>query len=153
MDKKILFVLFLLLSMALVAAYLRGNFSSAKASTVNSIVSIGKKEFSVEVADTLPKQIRGLSGHAPLAEGQGMLFLFGFARQQAFWMKDMLFPIDIIWIQDGKVIGFAEDAPVPTGMNTPTFYSPAPADTVLEVSAGTVKREGIKVGDAVVIRL
>jgi len=153
MDKRILLVLFLLLSTAIVAAYLRGNFSSAK--TTGARVSVGGTEFKVEIADTFPKQVLGLSGHAPLAPDEGMLFIFSHSSPQSFWMKDMLFPIDIIWINEGKVIGFAENAPPPVGgsFSSPaSFSSPGVADTVLEVASGMTAKNGIKVGDLVVVK-
>ena len=67
-------------------------------------VTIGNTIFSVEVASTTIEQARGLSGRAGLKNNEGMLFLFNSAGVQNFWMKDMNFPIDIIWIGGGKVL-------------------------------------------------
>jgi len=114
-------------------------------------ISIGKNVFAVEMATTSVEQARGLSFRTSLAEGTGMLFTFNPGIQN-FWMKDMNFPIDIIWIASGKVVGSAENAAPEPG--TPlwglrVYTSPDGVDRVLEVNAGTVARDGIKVGNVV----
>jgi uncharacterized membrane protein (UPF0127 family) len=130
-------------------------------------VTIGNAIFSVEVASTTIEETRGLSGRAGLGQNEGMLFLFGSPNVQNFWMKDMNFPIDMIWIGggspsqisqgkiwEGKVLGFAENALPQPGTplwNLKIYSSPEGVDTVLEVNAGTVVNDGIKVGDEVVI--
>ena len=71
-------------------------------------------------------------------------------------MKDMLIPIDIIWIHNGKVVGFAENVQPEPGVPTMKLakYSPqSPVEYVLEVRAGTARRINLSVGDAVSIRL
>jgi uncharacterized membrane protein (UPF0127 family) len=118
-----------------------------------STVHIGGDAFSVELATSSLTQARGLSGRTGLGENAGMLFLFNKPGVQNFWMKDMQFPIDIIWIGDGKVLGFAQNAPAPASgamlWQLPVYSSPDGVDTVLEVQAGTVAKDNIKVGDAV----
>jgi len=114
--------------------------------------TIGDNIFSVEVASTTMEQTRGLSGRAGLEKNEGMLFLFSSSGVQNFWMKDMNFPIDIIWIGDGKVLGFAENAEPQPGVplwKLKIYSSPDDVDTVLEVNAGTVTDDGIKIGDLV----
>jgi len=64
-------------------------------------------------------------------------------------MKDMNFPIDIIWISGNKIVGFAENAPIPDENGTASFKSPEPIDRVLELPAGSVQRIGIKAGDEI----
>ena len=117
-------------------------------------VTIGNTIFSVEVASTTIEQARGLSGRAGLKNNEGMLFLFNSAGVQNFWMKDMNFPIDIIWIGGGKVLGFAENAAPQPGvplLSLKVYPSPDSVDTVLEVNAETVANDGIKIGDSVSI--
>jgi uncharacterized membrane protein (UPF0127 family) len=149
MDKRILAILFLLLCSAIFVAYLRGNFSSAKA--IGSQVRIGSAMYQVEVAATSAAQSKGLSGRPSLAAGQGMLFPFSPPRSEVFWMYQMNFPIDIVWIRDGKVVGFVERAPVPTTVPPATFPSPGIVDYVLEVPAGTVAADHIMQGATVEI--
>lgn len=117
-------------------------------------VTIRNAVFSAEVASTAIEQTRGLSGRVSLGQGDGMLFPFGSPAVQNFWMKDMNFAIDMIWIGGGKVLGFAENAVPQPG--TPLwglkiYSSPNGVDTVFEVNAGTVAKDGIKIGDVVTV--
>lgn len=114
-------------------------------------VSIGPAVFNSEVADTFTSRAAGLSGRDGLGANEGLLFIFPFSSVQGFWMKGMKFPIDIIWISEGKVIGFSENVPVPQGVSLQVYSSPQEADQVLEINAGLVKTKGIKVGDAVIV--
>ena len=111
-----------------------------------------RHEFMVEVADTIVSRTRGLSGRAGLKENEGMLFVFGSPDMHGFWMKDMKFPIDIVWIRGEKIVGFAENTMPEPGkslLNLRVYYSPEPADRVLEIKAGLVEKFGLKIGDTV----
>src|SRR5581483_7593288 len=61
-------------------------------------IQVGSSTFNVEMATTPAEQACGLSGREGLADGTGMFFVFGSGGMQSFWMKDMKFPIDIVWI-------------------------------------------------------
>lgn len=117
-------------------------------------IKIGKVSLLVEVADTPEKRGVGLSGRDSLPENEGMLFVFEKKDVSVpFWMKDMRFPIDMIWINDGKVDQFLENIQ-PQPENTPEnklrFYvSYNLIDYVLEVNAGFVAKSKIAVGDPV----
>ncbi|MBI4437781.1 DUF192 domain-containing protein [Candidatus Uhrbacteria bacterium] len=100
----------------------------------------------VEVADTQAERVQGLSGHAPLGEEEGMLFLHEAKTIQGYWMKDMLFPLDIIWLDGATIVGFQENAPPENPAKT-IYYSPVPVDRVLEVSAGFVAQNAVAIGD------
>jgi uncharacterized membrane protein (UPF0127 family) len=70
-------------------------------------------------------------------------------------MKDMAYPLDIIWIADGKVLGTNENTPVPQSnniLNLPTYSPPQAIDSALELNAGSVKKFGIQVGDPVTLK-
>ena len=122
--------------------------SSPRVSSART-VSVGRHAFSVEVADTMASRARGLSGHAPLGENEGMLFIFQGITSGPFWMKDMLFPLDLIWIRDGIVVGTTENA-LPMSQTGFLLYPPPMAvDAVLEVNVGTVKRLHVIRGDEV----
>ena len=110
-------------------------------------VVLGGKEFRVEVANTMMSRAKGLSGHAPLADDEGMVFLFGESGNYGFWMKDMNFPIDIIWIEGDKITTIAPNV----GQDTypSSFYPDLFSDKVLEINAGTAQGLGVKVGDEV----
>ncbi len=110
-------------------------------------VILGGEEFQVEVANTIVSRVRGLSGHAPLGYNEGMLFLFGEPGNYGFWMKNMNFPIDIIWIEGDKITTIAPNVQLDTYPSS--FYPDLPSDKVLEVNAGTSQDLGVKVGDEV----
>ena len=116
----------------------------------NSIINLTIHGVTIkaEVSDTETKRSQGLSGHAPLASDGGMLFIFPQPGIYPFWMKDMLFSIDIIWIDaQKKVVGFSEDLSPDTYPKI--FPPPSPILYALEVSAGFVKRQNIAIGDLV----
>lgn len=126
-------------------------------------IKINNAVFSVEIASTTIEQSRGLSGRDSLPQDSGMLFLFNYPGVQSFWMKDMKFPIDIIWIGNnssssenndwnGNVLGFAENASIQPNAELwklKIYNSPNGVSSVLEVNAGTVKKDNIKIGDTV----
>lgn len=111
------------------------------------------RTFAIEVADTVAKREKGLGERDALAEGHGMYFPFGQEQRWVFWMKGMRFPIDIIWIRQGRVVGIEHDVQPPKTFPLETFSPPEPADAVLEVNAGVAKEIGLEAGDEVVIRL
>ena len=115
-------------------------------------IRIGNATFTTELATTAVEQARGLSFRPSLADESGMLFTFS-PGVQNFWMKDMNFPIDIIWIAGNKVAGFAQDAEPQPGAplwKLTIYTSPDGVDKVLEVNAGMVAKDNIKIGDPVV---
>jgi uncharacterized protein len=110
--------------------------------------------FKVEIASTRVEQARGLSFRPSLGANAGMLFVFRSSSVQSFWMKDMNFPLDMIWIAGNEVVGFAQDAVPQPGAQLwqlAIYTSPDGTDKVLEVNAGTVAKYNIKVGDQVAI--
>lgn len=112
-------------------------------------IKVGEAVFDVDIADSMMSRMRGLSGRASLGENEGMYFIFSTSSRHGFWMKDMNFPIDIIWIQGDTVIGYSDNAkPEPgTSMFALTvYYPPQAVNRVLEVPAGTVAKRGIKIG-------
>ena len=108
-------------------------------------VTIGPVVVLVEVASTDIARQRGLSGRTSLKEGSGMLFAFDADWEWGIWMKDMHFPIDIIWTdQDGTVVTVAKDISPDTYPQA--FYPSVPARFVLEVPAGFVASHDIAKG-------
>ena len=117
-------------------------------------VTINGERFRVDVADTMASRELGLGKREGLPEGGGMLFVFASLSERTFWMRDVSFPIDIIWIAGNKVVGFAENTVPHKGESLTKisrYKSPEGVDRVLEVSAGTIKRAGIVVGDDVTV--
>ena len=108
----------------------------------------GRVPVTVELARTAGEQILGLSGRPGLKPGRGMLFVYDRPQPVSIWMKDMRFPLDIIWILAGRIVKIQKHAP-PLSPSGPERIYTATADLVLEVSAGFMDRQGIRVGDAV----
>ena len=117
----------------------------------DATVKIGAQTYKVQIADTPALQTQGLSERKALPQNEGMLFVFPTAKLQAFWMKKMLFPIDILWIVNNQVVGVVENAPPDNNLIPAIYSSPKDVDLVLEVNAGVVARDKISVGDSVEI--
>jgi uncharacterized membrane protein (UPF0127 family) len=82
-----------------------------------------------------------------------MLFIFPQTQAQTFWMKDMLFPLDFVWIANQKVVQINTDVPAPKDRFSPpvVITSTEPVDQVLEVNSGFVFKNSITVGDKVML--
>ncbi len=99
-------------------------------------VQVGGQRFQVEQAVTDKERERGLSGRPALAAGRGMWFEMPGPGYHGFWMKDMAFPIDLVWVApDLTVLGARRLEPC-TGYGCPIVQPPAPVAFVLEVNAG-----------------
>lgn len=118
--------------------------------TDSAHITIKDTTITAEVCASISKRQKGLSGHTPLTDTTGMLFIFAQPQKEMFWMKDMTFPIDIIWISNNVVVDVTKNLPIPTStLAIPTASPSTPASMVLEVSAGMIEKLGISVGDAV----
>jgi len=107
----------------------------------------GPKRFDVELAVTPAQEEQGLMFREHLNPDAGMLFLFNDTQPRAFWMKNTLIPLDMLFIAaDGRIVDIHERA-IPLSENI--IPSQVPARAVLELNGGTVNRLGIKVGDLV----
>lgn len=106
-------------------------------------IKIGKNELNVEIASTPEEIQQGLSGRREIGS-DGMLFTIKPSRQTAFWMKDMLFPLDIVWISNQKITGVEKNVSVPppdtTDDKLPLYNSPSSVDYVLELPAGSASK-------------
>ncbi|MDJ0787143.1 MAG: DUF192 domain-containing protein [Myxococcota bacterium] len=110
-------------------------------------MSVGMHVFDVEVADTPARKSRGLGGHAPLGPNEGMVFPYERPGLYSFWMKDMLFDIDIVWIHGDRVVGITENVPhAPETKRPPIYRPPEPSDLILELAAGTAAAKGLTPG-------
>lgn len=111
-------------------------------------VEINDVNIQVEVANTPETRAQGLSGRATLADGSGMLFIFPNPASHGFWMKDMHFAIDIIWIDEGlRVIGVEKEVTPDTFPRV--FYPNQAVKYVLEVPAGFLEKNLIDIGQVI----
>ena len=119
-------------------------------------VSFKGSTFLVEVVEYPERQSKGLGGRRHLGPQEGMLFLYQKHGEYRFWMKDMRIPIDIIWLDNGRVVHIAHRVPPPkpaTPLSALSVYQPPqPANLVLEIAAGRAKSLGLKPGDYLQIR-
>ena len=115
------------------------------------IVVINDIEIEVETADNQEKRTKGLSDKKNLPDGQGMLFVFDKPGLYSFWMKDMKFPLDFVWINNNKVVAINEN------MNPENYQTPDSImlnkefDRVIELNADSIKKMNIKIGDTMSI--
>lgn len=110
-------------------------------------VVIGDKRVQVELADTPEKRQKGLGDRASLNKDYGMLFIFNMVGDYGIWMKDMSFPIDIFWIKDNIIVDIAPNIDY---KDQRTTYRPRDdANYVLEVNAGFMEENSVKIGDRV----
>ena len=147
MSKNILLVFGIIAIIILLVIFML-NMPSKKGSI--SILRVGWRQYDVEIADTMMKQVKGLSSRSSLASANGMLFVFASSSMQSFWMHGMLIPLDFVWINQGQVIGITENV---SADSKAIYRSPQPANQVLELNAGVVARDGIKVGDIVELKI
>lgn len=102
-------------------------------------------DISAKLATSSEDLERGLSGTKSLSYDEGMLFVFEESGSRGFWMHDMAFPIDIIWLdQNKKVIGVTSDISPETYPNI--FFPPGPVKYVLELNAGYAEENNIASG-------
>jgi uncharacterized membrane protein (UPF0127 family) len=117
-------------------------------------IYINQEKIRVLVADTPAHRFKGWSGRADMGKYGGMLFIFPQSDRHAMVMRDMRFSLDIIWLNQGKIIDIAPSLVSQAGMaeDQLTVYRPrSVADMVLEVPAGFAERAGLKIGDTVEI--
>lgn len=107
----------------------------------------GPHPFRVEIARTPQERAQGLMFRKSLAPDRGMLFEFERPQVVAFWMKNTLIPLDMLFVDAaGRIIGIHRDA-VP--LSLAAILSPGPVRGVIEVAGGTAARLGIRPGDRV----
>lgn len=112
------------------------------------IIVIGDTALTVEIADTYEKRELGLSGREALKKNTGMFFVFDEPDTYGFWMKDMKFNIDIIWLNvHGEIIYMKESVSPDTYPET--FTPETEALYVLEVPAGFATEKHLEIGDKI----
>lgn len=154
MKKLILVYIALIVAVILLAIFRAGgNISSLNPFKGGAEAQVNGKKISLLLAKSDKERQRGLSGRDKLSEDQGMLFLFEKKGTYGFWMRDMKFNIDIIYIDDETVVHLVENAP--SGAQAPnlTIYTPdKPANKVLELNAGGAKKYGIRIGTKITFK-
>jgi uncharacterized membrane protein (UPF0127 family) len=128
-------------------------FSDANPSDnrTSSIVRIDDMNITAILALTPEEQSTGLAIKETMKENEGMLFVFDTPKKYSFWMKDMKFPIDIIWLDSKKKIVHIEDRLEPCVFLLPCpSYAPTTDSLyVLEVVSNFTNKHEVRIGDQV----
>jgi hypothetical protein len=112
-------------------------------------VKLGSKHFSLEVANTKEKMLKGLAGRDNMPADRGMIFLFVQPGHYGMIMNGMQFPLDFIWLNGKKVVGILHNVDINKCLEPYPCYPPQPVDAVIELNAGMAKNAGIEVGDTI----
>jgi uncharacterized membrane protein (UPF0127 family) len=100
-------------------------------------IHIGAQTFKVDLAATPAAREKGLSGHAPLTAENGMWFSFPTPDWYGFWMREMNFPIDLVWVShERRVLGTITLQPCLPTESCRIHTPPSPVAFVLEINAG-----------------
>jgi len=132
------------------------NYISSCASPYIHEITVGQAKLCVQSVSSQSDEAKGLGMRDSMGQAQGMLFDFsGKNSMPAFWMKDMKFDLDLIWIKDGRVVGITKSVVAPKNAQEnqesklKDYYPPSAIDEVLEVNSGWSDRNNIKIGDEI----
>jgi len=112
-------------------------------------VLLKDKNLKVMIANTPEKRFKGLSDMKNLGKFDGMMFLFDDFSRHGFVMRDMLFNIDIIWFNSGKVVDIAPNLQPENELKV--YYPRKDANMVLELPAGWAEQNKLKIGDVLTV--
>jgi len=116
----------------------------------HATVELKGQTLNVLLAENIYQQQKGLGGRNSIAPYDGMLFPFFLVGKHAIVMRDMEFPIDIVWLLDGEVVDFApyvQIEPDKTEFEYTKYYPRTEANFVLELPAGWADEHELKIGD------
>lgn len=121
---------------------------------LQTTVTVRNTTFIVDVAVTPKEKEVGLGNRNVLEGNHGMLFVYDIKARYPFWMRDMRFPIDILWIDDRTIVDITKNVPLSDKPlnELPIYHPTVPVDKILEVNAGLVDEYAITVGDKIVIK-
>lgn len=123
-------------------------FPNTQLQTSAKITSPQGVDINVYIADTEKQRVDGLSGFKILPPNTGMLFVFPQVGKYSFWMKDMNFPLDIVWFDESMQI--VDQVANAQPQDYPKTYIPqAAAKYVLEIPANTAETYGFSIGKKV----
>lgn len=147
--KKVLLLLTLIIILLLSFVFLNYHNKKGPQAMINNHV------FNLEIAKSQKDKEIGLSKYNNISDNFGMLFPFEKEDKYSFWMKDMKFPIDIIFIKKNKIIKIFNHVPFPkSNIGQLPIYTPDElSDTVLEINAGLSEKYNFKSGDKIEIKL
>ena len=126
--------------------------SSGQMLPLSAQITVADHVIQLEVARTMAQQETGLMYRTALADDRGMVFLFDPPRRTAFWMKNTLIPLDMVFLLKGKVQSISSNVPPCQADPCPTYGPNAFVDQVIELRAGRAIELGLKQGDRLVLQ-
>ncbi|MCA9461589.1 MAG: DUF192 domain-containing protein [Nitrospira sp.] len=147
-DKKRIVFLIVMAILLITGALM---FNAPEQTDVISIAFPGGGILNAEVADTPEKLLFGLAFRGGLPSDGAMLYIFEESGPHRVWTKEFQFPVDIIWLDESKVVIHIVEQADPCGEDRCPWFGPPPRDAryVVESNVGFVKREHVKIGDTV----
>ena len=115
-------------------------------------IIINNAVFDVNLSIFTYEKVKGLGKISSIDDNQGMLFYYLNSSVREFWMKDMQFPIDVLWIKDNKIVNISENVPIHINGEITRMNSLYEVDRVLELKANSVSKNNIKIGDEIIIK-
>lgn len=151
--KRNLTIALIFTALIITAGFISWRFPSGCPLPADATATINNQQrLRITLANTPAKQAQGLGGCRRLPANAGMYFPLDPSHSNAFWMKGMLIPIDIVWIRENMVIGVDSNLPPPVNalsFNLPRYYPPGPADAALEVAAGRAAKLNIDINTTI----
>jgi len=123
-------------------------FNVKPANQTQEYLQIGQNKIKIEIADDAAERTRGLSGRANLAQNHGLFFIFDAPGNYGFWMKEMNFPIDIIWLNENWRVADISKNLSPDSYPQ-IFFPSQPIKYVLEVNAGWSNQNDLQIGEEI----
>ena len=145
-NKKRIFFLFIMALLLISGALL---FNSPGQTQLINVKFSNGAVLKSEVADTPEKLLFGLAFRPSLPEDEAMLYIFEESGPHRVWTKEFQFPVDVIWVDESKIIVHLEKNVPPCSENPCTWYGPPPSDAryILETNAGFIDREKVVIGN------
>ncbi len=157
MKKTFILIFVLLIAAAVTIGLARRAEAPRSPAHYTDKISVSSQTLFIDVATTTTDMELGLGGRLSMENNQGMLFQFSSPQRPGFWMKNMNFALDFLWIINGKIVAINENAPAAPktsdgkfdDSNLKVYTPPSDIDEVLEVNAGWAEKNRVAVGDAV----
>ncbi|HUD05773.1 MAG TPA: DUF192 domain-containing protein [Candidatus Saccharimonadales bacterium] len=137
---KLAILSLLLIALGLLIGYLK---------TQDPTLAVNNFDYKLLVAKSITAQEKGLGNRNSLPNNEGMLFVFKAPAEECFWMKEMRFPLDIIWLSSTKKVVYVKTDLQPSTYPE-SFCASDLSQYVIELNAGQVSTSGIKVGQTLV---
>ena len=109
------------------------------------VVKIGENAYKLYIADNPESRTQGLSDIESMHRFEGLMFKFDDAQRYSFWMKDMRFALDFVYVKDEIIVDLIRNK---TPESYPESIMPQqPVDTIIELRAGEIDRSNPQIGD------